>query len=153
MSCLLLLKDFTPFLRGIAQGQDRSPSSSHTTHSDLCLPLQLASNDTLEDKFKKLEGNDVDDELAQLKRGSLKSGSSSSSPRQSLPEGRPIRYSSSNQHVHNSEKFFTKLCNSISTISTQHPPSPPPPFSNQSFSPHCSLVECPDQPPRHSMVR
>ena len=55
-----------------------------------CCFSQLAASDTLEDKFKKLEGNDVDDELAQLKRGQLKSGTSSS-PRQSLPEGRPIR--------------------------------------------------------------
>lgn len=53
--------------------------------------VQLAASDNLEDKFKKLEGNDVDDELAQLKRGQLKSGTSSA-PRQSLPEGRPIRY-------------------------------------------------------------
>lgn len=54
--------------------------------------VQLAASDSLEDKFKKLEGNDVDDELAQMKRGQLKSGSTSSSPRQQLPEGRPIRY-------------------------------------------------------------
>lgn len=55
-------------------------------------PPQLAASDNLEDKFRKLEGNDVDDELANMKKG-LKSGGSSSSskPSNSLPEGRPIR--------------------------------------------------------------
>ena len=53
----------------------------------------MAAPDSLEDRFKKLEGNDVDDELAQMKRGQLKSGqnSSSSSKSNALPEGRPIR--------------------------------------------------------------
>ena len=54
-------------------------------------PPQLAASDNLEDRFKQLEGNDVDDELEQLRRGQLKS-SSKSSPKQSLPEGRPIRW-------------------------------------------------------------
>lgn len=55
--------------------------------------LQLSANDNLEEKFKRLEGNDVDDELSQMKKGLLKSGSSQtkSSSSNSLPEGRPIR--------------------------------------------------------------
>lgn len=53
--------------------------------------LQLASSDTVEDKFRKLEGNDVDDELAMMKKGMLKSGSNDSKPANSLPEGRPIK--------------------------------------------------------------
>ena len=54
--------------------------------------MQLADNDNLENKFKRLEGNDVDAELEQLKKGQLKGNSySSSSSQQKLPEGRPIR--------------------------------------------------------------
>ena len=54
--------------------------------------VQLADNDNLENKFKRLEGNDVDAELEQLKKGQLKGNTySSSSSQQKLPEGRPIR--------------------------------------------------------------
>ena len=54
---------------------------------------QLAATDELEGKFQRLEGDNVDDELAAMKRGMISSGSSSSSSSRdrSLPEGRPIR--------------------------------------------------------------
>lgn len=53
---------------------------------------QLAESDNLESKFKRLEGNDVDAELEQLRKGQLKGNTrSSSSSQQKLPEGRPIR--------------------------------------------------------------
>ena len=56
-----------------------------------CL-LQLASSDELESKFNRLEGDDVDDELASMKKGLLKGGSGSGpSSKQSLPEGRPVK--------------------------------------------------------------
>ncbi|CAL5221158.1 g3297 [Coccomyxa viridis] len=51
--------------------------------------LQLGTSDNLESKFQALEGGDVEDELAQLKRGTLGSGRSRAP--QQLPEGRPIR--------------------------------------------------------------
>ena len=51
---------------------------------------QLGTSDNLESKFRALEGGDVEDELAQLKRGTL-TGARAGSPQQ-LPEGRPIRY-------------------------------------------------------------
>lgn len=51
--------------------------------------LQLGTSDNLESKFRALEGGDVEDELAQMKRGVL-TGSRTSAPQQ-LPEGRPIR--------------------------------------------------------------
>ena len=54
----------------------------------------MTTSDNLEDKFKKLEGGDVDAELAQLKRGMLSGSSATSKPSSSLPEGRPIRYCS-----------------------------------------------------------
>ena len=47
--------------------------------------MQLAAPDSMEQKFAALEGDSVDDELAQMKRGML-SGSRSKA---SLPEGRP----------------------------------------------------------------
>lgn len=55
--------------------------------------LQLAATDELEGKFQALEGDNVDDELAAMKRGisSTSSASSSQSRDRSLPEGRPIR--------------------------------------------------------------
>ena len=46
--------------------------------------LQLGSSDELEGKFAKLEGDDVDQELSEMKKGLL-TGSKS---KQSLPEGR-----------------------------------------------------------------
>ncbi|KAK9819244.1 hypothetical protein WJX81_005542 [Elliptochloris bilobata] len=49
--------------------------------------LQLGTSDALESKFKALEGDDVDAELASMRRGML--GGSRARP--SLPEGRPIR--------------------------------------------------------------
>lgn len=49
--------------------------------------LQLAAPDSIEDKFAALEGDSVDDDLAQLKRGML-GGSSTKSV---LPEGRPYK--------------------------------------------------------------
>ena len=55
-----------------------------------CVSPQLTASDNLEEKFRRLEGGDVEDELQQLKRGTLKSGSASQ-PKASLPEGRPIR--------------------------------------------------------------
>ena len=56
-----------------------------------CL-LQLASSDELESKFNRLEGDDVDDELASMKKGLLKGGSGSGpKSKQSLPEGRPVK--------------------------------------------------------------
>lgn len=51
--------------------------------------VQLGTTDNLESKFQALEGGDVEDELAQLKRGTL--GSGRRGPPQQLPEGRPIR--------------------------------------------------------------
>ena len=50
---------------------------------------QLGTSDNLESKFRQLEGGDVEDELAQMKRGVL-TGARASAP-QALPEGRPIR--------------------------------------------------------------
>jgi phage shock protein A len=72
---------------------DRMEEKVMALESESEATLQLSASDNLEDRFKKLEGNDVDDELAQLKRGQLKSGSNSSSKSSSnaLPEGRPIR--------------------------------------------------------------
>ena len=52
-------------------------------------PSQLGTSDGLESKFRALEGGDVEDELAALKRGTL-AGARSAAPQQ-LPEGRPIR--------------------------------------------------------------
>eukprot|EP00891_Asterochloris_glomerata_P003303 jgi/Astpho2/3303/Aster-04654 len=53
---------------------------------------KLASSDELESKFNRLEGDDVDDELASMKKGLLKGGSRSGpSSKQSLPEGRPVK--------------------------------------------------------------
>ena len=52
--------------------------------------MQLAAPDELENKFQQLEGNDVDDELAQMKKRAL-SGASPPKAEKSLPEGRPIR--------------------------------------------------------------
>ena len=49
----------------------------------------MGTSDNLESKFQALEGGDVEDELAQLKRGTLGSGRSRAP--QQLPEGRPIR--------------------------------------------------------------
>jgi phage shock protein A len=49
--------------------------------------MQLATGDELENKFARLEGSDVDDELQAMKKGML-TGSSS---KPSLPEGRPIK--------------------------------------------------------------
>lgn len=49
---------------------------------------QLVAPDDLEKKFASLEGGSVDDDLAKLKAGVLKSGSR---PVANLPEGRPIR--------------------------------------------------------------
>lgn len=51
--------------------------------------MQLGTSDNLESKFRALEGGDVEDELAMMKKGML-TGSRTSSPQQ-LPEGRPIR--------------------------------------------------------------
>ncbi|BDA43705.1 Membrane-associated protein VIPP1, chloroplastic [Coccomyxa sp. Obi] len=50
--------------------------------------LQLGTSDNLESKFRALEGGDVEDELAQLKKGTLTGARSGP---QALPEGRPIR--------------------------------------------------------------
>lgn len=50
------------------------------------VPLQLAAPDNLEQQFKALEGDSVDDELAAMKSGRLKSGNGSKAQ---LPEGRP----------------------------------------------------------------
>ena len=50
---------------------------------------QLVAPDDLEKKFASLEGGSVDDDLAKLKAGVLKSGSAR--PVANLPEGRPIR--------------------------------------------------------------
>ena len=49
--------------------------------------LQLAAPDSIENKFAALEGDSVDDELAQLKRGMLSGGRTKSQ----LPEGRPYK--------------------------------------------------------------
>ena len=46
--------------------------------------LQLGSSDELEGKFAKLEGDDVDQELSEMKKGLLTGNKS----KQSLPEGR-----------------------------------------------------------------
>ena len=54
----------------------------------ICIGAQLGTSDALESKFKELEGDDVDAELAAMRRGML--GSARSKP--ALPEGRPIRY-------------------------------------------------------------
>ncbi|CAK0781978.1 hypothetical protein CVIRNUC_005521 [Coccomyxa viridis] len=51
--------------------------------------LQLGTSDSLESKFQALEGGDVEDELAALKKGTLGSGRRAAP--QQLPEGRPIR--------------------------------------------------------------
>lgn len=48
---------------------------------------QLGTSDALESKFKALEGDDVDAELAAMRRGMV--GGARARP--SLPEGRPIR--------------------------------------------------------------
>jgi hypothetical protein len=50
-------------------------------------PLQLAAPDAMEDKFRLLEGNSVDDELSKMKQDLLKG----QRPKAQLPEGRPIR--------------------------------------------------------------
>ena len=50
---------------------------------------QLGTSDSLESKFQALEGGDVEDELAALKKGTLGSGRRAAP--QQLPEGRPIR--------------------------------------------------------------
>ena len=50
---------------------------------------QLVAPDDLEKKFASLEGGSVDDDLAKLKAGVLKSGTVR--PVGTLPEGRPIR--------------------------------------------------------------
>lgn len=49
--------------------------------------LQLAAPDSLEQQFKNLEGDDIDDDLAKLKRGTLGNGA----PKAQLPEGRPYQ--------------------------------------------------------------
>lgn len=49
--------------------------------------MQLGTSDALESKFKALEGDDVDAELAAMRRGMV--GGARARP--SLPEGRPIR--------------------------------------------------------------
>lgn len=46
----------------------------------------MSAPDSLEDKFKALEGSSVDDDLAKMKAGMLGSGSSKKA---ALPEGRP----------------------------------------------------------------
>ena len=51
----------------------------------LCV-LQLAAPDNLEQQFQALEGDSVDDDLAKMKAGRLKSGNGSKAQ---LPEGRP----------------------------------------------------------------
>jgi phage shock protein A len=48
----------------------------------------LVAGDGLESKFAALEGGNVDDELAALKRGVL---AGSKQPVAALPEGKPIR--------------------------------------------------------------
>ena len=54
--------------------------------------MQLAAPDDLESKFRNLEGDDVDDQLAAMKKRSLTGATASSSkPEKQLPEGRPIR--------------------------------------------------------------
>ena len=50
---------------------------------------QLVAPDDLERTFASLEGGSVDDDLAKLKAGVLKSGTAR--PVANLPEGRPIR--------------------------------------------------------------
>jgi phage shock protein A len=71
---------------------DRMEEKVMALESESEATLQLADSDNLENKFKRLEGNDVDAELEQLKKGQLKGNSySSSSSQQKLPEGRPIR--------------------------------------------------------------
>lgn len=53
---------------------------------------QLGTSDALESKFQALEGNDVDAELAAMRRGMLSGSNSSGRSRPAqLPEGRPIR--------------------------------------------------------------
>jgi phage shock protein A len=51
--------------------------------------LQLAAPDNLEQQFKALEGDSVDDDLAKMKAGRLGSGSSRNGSKAQLPEGRP----------------------------------------------------------------
>ena len=58
-----------------------------TVHLRLGAAAQLGTSDALESKFKALEGDDVDAELAAMRRGML--GGARARP--SLPEGRPIR--------------------------------------------------------------
>lgn len=48
--------------------------------------VQLAAPDNIEQQFKALEGDSVNDDLAAMKAGRLKGGNSS---RGQLPEGRP----------------------------------------------------------------
>ena len=61
-------------------------------HSNVRVLAQLAAPDELESKFKNLEGDDVDDELAAMKKRTLTGATASSSkPEKQLPEGRPIR--------------------------------------------------------------
>ena len=57
--------------------------------SDVRYAVQLGTSDNLESKFQALEGGDVEDELAALKKGTLGSGRRGAP--QQLPEGRPIR--------------------------------------------------------------
>lgn len=49
----------------------------------------MGTSDNLESKFRALEGGDVEDELAKLKKGTLTGARSGP---QALPEGRPIRW-------------------------------------------------------------
>ena len=49
----------------------------------------MAAPDSIEDKFAALEGDSVDDELAQMKRGMLGGGKAASKAQ--LPEGRPYK--------------------------------------------------------------
>ena len=53
-------------------------------HGLMIYVLQLGSSDELEGKFAKLEGDDVDQELSEMKKGLLTGNKS----KQSLPEGR-----------------------------------------------------------------
>jgi phage shock protein A len=70
---------------------DRMEEKVMALESEAEATLEMTTSDNLETKFKKLEGGDVDDELAQLKKGMLTGSSAASKPSSSLPEGRPIR--------------------------------------------------------------
>lgn len=79
--------------------------------------VQLSAPDSLEQQFKALEGDDVDDDLAKMKRGML---SSSTTSKASLPEGRPY-----------------------DEVPPAAPPSPPPPsLFCQLARPDCCRPVC-----------